>query len=65
HDPTAVAAVIDPALLTWQPARVEVRTDEAERGRTVATPVPDSPVQVATAVDAARVLELFCDRVCR
>ena len=65
HDPTAGAAVIDPALLTWQPAQVEVRTDEAERGRTVATPTPDSSVQVATAVDAARVLELFCDRVCR
>jgi len=65
HDPAAVAAAIDPTLFTWQPVRLTVGTDEAERGRTLATPDPDSPVAVATAVDAERLLALFTERVCR
>lgn len=65
HDPMAVAAAIDPTLFTWEAARLEVRTDEAERGRTLATPAAGAPVQVATGVDAERFLALFTERVCR
>lgn len=65
HDPAAVAAAIDPTLFSWEPIRLTVRTDEAERGRTLATPDPASPVAVATAVDAERFLALFTERVCR
>lgn len=65
HDPVAVAAAIDPGLFTWQPARVEVRTEEAERGRSVVTPQADSPVAAATGLAVDRFLPLFLDRVCR
>ncbi|MFQ5818126.1 MAG: nucleoside hydrolase [Terriglobia bacterium] len=65
HDPMAVAAAIDPPLFTWQPVRLEVRTDETERGRTLATPEANSPVAVATAVAVDRFLSLFTERVCR
>ncbi|MFQ5776936.1 MAG: nucleoside hydrolase, partial [Terriglobia bacterium] len=65
HDPAAVAAVIDPTLFTWEAVRLEVRTDEAERGRTVATPQAGSPVKVATALAVDRFLQLFLARVCR
>jgi len=65
HDPMALAAAIDPTLLTWERMRLEVRTDEAERGRTVGTPDEDSPVLVATGVDAGRFLPFLTDRICR
>lgn len=64
HDPMAVAAAIDPTLFTWETMRLEVRTDEAERGRTVESPA-GAPVAVATAVEGERFLRLFTDRVCR
>lgn len=65
HDPMAVAAAIDPSLFTWEALRLEVRTQEAERGRTVGTPSAGSSVLVATGVDSRRFLELFTQRVCR
>lgn len=65
HDPMAVAAAIDPELFRWEAARLEIRTDEAERGRLVARPDPDSPHQIPVAVDAERFLRLFTERVCR
>jgi len=65
HDPMAVAAAIDPTLLTWERMRLTVRTDDAERGRTVGVPDESSPVLVATGVDAGRFLALFTGRVCR
>jgi purine nucleosidase len=65
HDPMAVAAAIDPGLFRWQSARLDVRTDEAERGRIIARLDPDSPHQIPVAVDAERFLQLFTTRVCR
>lgn len=65
HDPLAVAAAIDPSLFTWEGMRLEVRTSEGERGRTVGTPAADSSVLVATSVDSERFLKLFTERVCR
>jgi inosine-uridine nucleoside N-ribohydrolase len=65
HDPMATAAAIDPGLLTWERIRLEVRTDDAERGRTVGSPDQNSPVLVATGVDAGRFLPFLTDRVCR
>jgi purine nucleosidase len=64
HDPMAVAAAIDPTLLTWERMRLEVRTDDAERGRTVGVPDAGSPVQVATGVDARRFLPFLTERLC-
>ena len=57
HDPLAVAAVIDPDILTYRPARVSVVTDGDERGRTVAR-YGDGTVKVAVGVDAPRAVEM-------
>ena len=67
HDPTAVAAAIEPDLFIWEPVTLEVRTGEEERGRTVASPAAGSsaPHWAATEVDYQQVLKLFTNRVCR
>ena len=67
HDPTAVVAAIDPGLFIWEPVRIEVRTSEEERGRTVVHPAPAEGARhwVATEVDYQAVLRMFADRVCR
>ena len=57
HDPLAVAATIEPDILTCQRAHVTVVTDGAERGRTIAS-YGDGPVSVAIDVDVARALEI-------
>ena len=57
HDPLAVAATIEPELLTYRLAQVEVVTDEEERGRTVAS-YGDGPVRVALGVDVGRAVEI-------
>ena len=57
HDPLAVAAAIDPDLLTCHLAQVSVVTDGDERGRTLAT-YGDGTVKVALGVDAGRAVEL-------
>ena len=53
HDPLAVAAAIEPDILTYRLARVSVVTDEDERGRTLAT-YGDGMVNVAVGVDVER-----------
>ena len=57
HDPLAVAAAIEPELLTHRRAQVAVVTDGEERGRTVAN-YGDGPVKVALGVDAGRAVEV-------
>ena len=57
HDPLAVAAAIDPGVLTCRPAHASVVTDGDERGRTLAT-YGDGPVRVAVGVDAGRAVEI-------
>ena len=57
HDPLAVAAAIEPDILTCRRARVSVVTDGEQRGRTVAS-YGDGPVNVAVGVDVERALEL-------
>ena len=57
HDPLAVAAAIEPGLLTNRRARVAVVTEGEERGRTVAS-FGDGPVKVASGVDAGRAVEV-------
>ncbi|MYD95567.1 MAG: nucleoside hydrolase [Chloroflexi bacterium] len=57
HDPLAVAAAIEPELLTHRRAQVAVETDGEERGQTVAS-YGDGPVKVALGVDAVRVVEV-------
>ena len=56
HDPLAVAAAIEPELLTYRSAQIEVVTDGEERGRTVAS-YGDGPVKVALGVDVGRAVE--------
>ncbi len=53
HDPLAVAATIEPDILTCQQATVSVVTDGVERGRTVASYGKGS-VKVAVGVDVGR-----------
>ena len=50
HDPLAVAATIEPDILSCRPARVSVVTDGDERGRTIAR-YGEGPVKVAIGVD--------------
>ena len=57
HDPLAVAAAIEPDILTYRRAQVSVVTDGNERGRTVAS-YGDGPVNVAVGVDVERAVEV-------
>ncbi|MDE2838777.1 MAG: nucleoside hydrolase [Chloroflexota bacterium] len=57
HDPLAVAAAIDPDVLTCRPAQVTVVTDGEERGRTLAT-YGEGTARVAVEVDVERAVEL-------
>lgn len=79
HDALAMAAGIDPTLITTRPARVEVDAGPgAERGRTLCTfvddhgssdePTPGSsatPCEVAVDVDVARFRDLVLSRIAR
>lgn len=65
HDPTAVVAVFEPGLFIWEGVEMEIRTDEADRGRMVVRPAPLSHIQVATESDHRKILKTFTDRVCR
>ena len=53
HDPLAVAATIEPDILSCRMARVSVVTDGDERGRTIAT-YGEGSVKVAVGVDVER-----------
>ncbi|MCY3895877.1 MAG: nucleoside hydrolase [Chloroflexi bacterium] len=57
HDPLAVAATIEPGILTCRRAHVWVVTEGEKRGRTVAS-YGDGPVKVAVGVDVERALEV-------
>ena len=57
HDPLAVAAAIDPDILTCRPAQVSVVTDGEVRGRTIAR-YGDGTARVAVGVDAPRAVEM-------
>lgn len=57
HDPLAVAAAIDPDILTCRPAQVSVVTDGEERGRIIAR-YGDGTARVAVGVDAPRAVEM-------
>lgn len=73
HDPLAVAAAVDPGLITTEWLHVDVEAGgEAARGMTVADRrrlLPDHKpkpnVQVALDVDVMGVLGLFEERICR
>ncbi len=59
HDPLAVAVAIDPTLVEWEAARLEVATDGATRR------VPGAPnCRIATRVDRQRLLAMFLPRLC-
>ena len=55
--PVAVAAAIDPDVLTYRQARVSVVTDGEERGRTIAS-YGDGTVRVAIGIDVWRAVEI-------
>lgn len=59
HDPLAVAAAVDPTLVEWEKARLEIRTDGTTRR------VPGAPnCRLARRVDRARFVATFLDRLC-
>ena len=64
HDPLAVAAAIEPDILTCRRAHVSVATGGRERGRTVAS-YGTGPVNVAVGVDAGRAVEIVRSLVSR
>ena len=57
HDPLAVAATVEPDILTYRRARVAVVTQGNQRGLTVAS-YGDGPVNVAVGVDVERAVEV-------
>jgi purine nucleosidase/pyrimidine-specific ribonucleoside hydrolase len=59
HDPLAVAAALDPTLVAWQAARLEIGPDG--QTRRVAGP---ANCRVAVSVDVPRFLAVFLDRLC-
>lgn len=66
HDPCAVAAIIDPTLLTTRPAPIEVElAGSLTTGMTVADLRPEAPTDgtthVATAIDVPRFHDLLVD----
>ena len=69
HDPLAVAAALDPTLVTCLPANLQGDLEGLTRGRTVCDPDrlrdAEKDCEVALAVDAPRFLEEFRARVRR
>ncbi|MCL1898193.1 MAG: nucleoside hydrolase, partial [Micrococcales bacterium] len=64
YDPTAVAAVLDPSLISTVQCRVEVQTGPGPAyGQTVAYPDPSGNVAVACAIDSGRFIDLFTKRI--
>lgn len=72
HDPLAVAAALDPTLVTFEAMSVHVECEGSlTRGMAVADRRPLAPSEtrlpnckVATSVDAGRFLSLFLERLC-
>ena len=63
HDPLAVAAAIDPSLLSYRQGKVSVETRPGDRlGKTTASYGP-GPVRVALGVDAGRAVSLITDLI--
>jgi len=70
HDPLAVAVALDESLAETQPMSIDIETKgELTRGMVVLDRRPwvqkDSNAHVCVNVDAARFLDLFCERVIR
>jgi purine nucleosidase len=59
HDPLAVAAALDPGLVTWERVRLAIGPD----GETRRLPGPPN-CRVATRVDRPRFIATFLDRLC-
>ena len=63
HDPLAVAAAIDPSLLSCRQGEVDVEVRQGDRlGKTTASYGP-GPVRVALGVDAGRAVSLIRDLI--
>ena len=63
HDPLAVAAVVEPDLLRYRSARVEVETEDPERRGKSSAAYGGGPVEVAVEVDAVRAGEWVRERL--
>lgn len=67
HDVVAVAAVIDPTLISTHPAAIQVVTDSSpERGQTLIdfqAGEPGAAVEVAVELDVERLRDLLIDRI--
>ena len=63
HDPLAVAAVVEPDLLRYRSACVEVETQDPERRGKTSAVYGEGPVRVAVEVYAVRAWELLRERL--
>ena len=63
HDPLAVAAVVEPDLLRYRSAHVEVETEDPERRGKTSALYGGGPVMVAVEVDAVRAREWVRERL--
>ncbi|MEM9232292.1 MAG: nucleoside hydrolase [Pseudomonadota bacterium] len=64
HDPSAIAAVLQPDLFTMRKMPVHVTTEGEKIGRTLADPdAAGRPIEVCVAVDADAVRQLFLETV--
>ena len=62
HDPTAIVAITDPDLVTYQDVRLNVITEGDAIGQTVPSEdMARRPVRVAVAADGAKICKTFLD----
>ena len=61
HDAMAVAAAVDPDLISWEPHGIEILLDDVHRGQTRLK--PGGSVQVAKEVDALAFMSRFYERL--
>ncbi len=66
HDPLAVASVIRPDVMNYQPVKIDVETNgRVGTGATFMQEAEDSNIRVAVSVDKAQFEELFMERLVR
>jgi len=58
-DPTTIASIIDPSIVSFEPFDIEIITDGEKRGESYVTPNPNSHIYISTDFDLEKFRELF------